>query len=130
MIDREARFVMIFFLAVALIVGTCITVAAETDGCSRAAAIGIGAFGGVVTAWLPLYLLQSLRCTIWRWTRGYPFAKGDIVEITSRPHCGLRGRVMSIGQAPWILEVFVESAGEADTFSAGQLRKLEKAETT
>jgi hypothetical protein len=124
---RADRMIALQFWTICLglnvVLGTLIAVVAESRGCSRFGSIAMGAGYSVVGSWFVGYLYGSARCAVWRLTRGYPFVKGDIVTITSGPHRGDCGRVVTIGQAPWILGIELDKSNQITYFSVGELKR-------
>ena len=122
---RDLRF-LAFYVVLNVAVGTYIAIMMESHGYAWTGAIPIGAACSVVAFHIFADIFNTIHCAIWRRTRGYPFAKGDLVEVTSGPYCGAHGRVVWIGQAPWIFEIAIENTHGLSEFSAGCLRKVVK----
>jgi len=112
------------FVLLAVGVSICVAMDLEGRGEARIVAILIGAACGVIVAWMLACIVQRIRCAVWRLSRGYPFARGDVVEITSGRHRGQHGEVVSVGQAPWIVEIAFHDQPGTDRFWAGHLRRV------
>jgi len=114
------------FLLLAVALGIGLAIRMVDRGIGYGSSVLFGATCGVLGAWLVGVLYQSLRCVFWRFTRGYPFVAGDVVEVTRGPRRGSLGSVVSVGQAPWDLEVALQGEEGTQWFSAGQVRASKK----
>jgi len=113
-----------FYLGLNVTVGCGIAVVLESRGYPWTAAIPLGAMSSVLAVSVFTCVCQAIRCAVWRSTRGYPFAKGDVVEVTSGPLRGMRGRIALIGQGSSLFYVAIEGRDDTMSFSAAQLRKV------
>jgi hypothetical protein len=120
----RALLVLAFYLLLNVTVGTCIAIVMQSRGYGWIASILLGAASSVYAFALLADIINHIRYAIWRRTRGYPFAKGDFVEVTSGSLRGAHGRVVALGQAPWVFEVEIENTHRTNEFSAGRLRKV------
>lgn len=87
----------------------------------------MGAACGVVLVWLACALPFATFQIVWRKTRGYPFAIGDMVEITGGDKRGRHGRVRSHDQGVWHFQGDDEDKDgriESHLISAGRLGKV------
>jgi hypothetical protein len=122
--DYKSLALLASYLVAAVLLGLVVAIVSENRGSSRLSSIALGATFGFFATWLPLVLVQSIRCALWRFTRGYPFVQGSIVHITSGPHRGRCGRLVGVGHVPWIVEVeFLTSERGRNWYSAGRLRQ-------
>ena len=110
-----------------VLLGTCTAIELEEQHHAHPLlAILLGAANGTGAVMATLELYRKIQRTIWRRTRGYPFADGDRVEVTRGPLCGARGRVVSLGQGFDVEVIFDDHSTNVSSkrLSAGKLRKV------
>jgi hypothetical protein len=89
-------------------------------------AVGGGACCGVFLVTQGIAIAFAVRRVIWRRTRRYPFAEGDLVEITRGIDCGRRGQVCGHDQGIWHFQIRLTSDdGQAKNcwISASRLKR-------
>jgi hypothetical protein len=125
--ERGWRFLLLSWLTATVALAVVIAASFEQRGESRFTSVVYGA--AVATSITVIALtLYGVGCrAVWKRVRGYPFRIGDIVTITSGPHSGMHGQVVSVGQGEFDFRVELgseDTGGESYWFQVTKLRKL------
>lgn len=114
--------ILLLLLTVSL--GVYISLALVDQGCGYLASVAYGAVASVLLV-VVVYSLPFAACRlVWRRTRGYPFAAGDMVMVTGGPWAGTQGRVVGFDQGLIEFEVALGDGGKTVWLPAWRLRRV------